>query len=269
MENKPGKQSNKYDYHYHRFNSTKTVPINNFGNNNNKKKNEISNTKNDNAYKKPKLINELNNDINNNKNNGINDINSNLNENNIIDNENNNKTQEEINKYKKENEELSRLVDINQKKISDLTERCNVQKNMIDELIKKIEHIKGFIPENSYRKDKHKINDKLEEKLAIAAVEEQIIKELCSNDNQVNIDKIINEENDKEENNKIKDKIKIIPQIYYKKNEFENSNCSICFDEFKDNELLKQLKCGHIFHQECLNQWLINMDKCPFCNQNC
>ena len=134
----------------------------------------------------------------------------------------------------------------------------------------KINNIKEFIPESSYRKDKNKLNDKLEEKLAIAAVEEQIIKELCSNsNNQVNIDKIFNKEKNEEENNKIKDKIKNISQIYYKKDEFENSSCYICYDEFKDNELLKQLKCGHIFHQECLSQWLINKDNCPYCNQNC
>ena len=96
------------------------------------------------------------------------------------------------------------------------------------------------------------------------------IKELCSNsNNQVNIDKIFNKEKNEEENNKIKDKIKNISQIYYKKDEFENSSCYICYDEFKDNELLNQLKCGHIFHQECLSQWLINKDNCPYCNQNC
>jgi hypothetical protein len=46
----------------------------------------------------------------------------------------------------------------------------------------------------------------------------------------------------------------------------ENSECSICWDEF-DNTVIK-LKCGHYFHCKCIGK-AYKMDKCknmcPFC----
>ena len=191
---------------------------------------------------------------------------NNNNSNNIL-----NPTQEQIIKLKLENEKLRNHVDRKGKLINDLKDRCHEQKGMINELIKKIENIKKFIPENSFRKDKErqKEKDKLEEQLAIAAVEEQIMKEICSeNGNQATMKQIYGK-NDGKENNEIKDKVMKIPQIYYEKNKYENSQCSICIDEFKESELLKQLKCGHVFHKECLSQWLLNMNNCPFCNKIC
>jgi len=271
MDNKNKKPNYGDNFQYFRFNSSKIKPnfINKFNKEvNNVKKNENPNVKNDDTYKKPKLINDSNKDSNYN-----NDINFNLNNNKINEFENNNNinsTQDQINKLKKENEELQKHVDKKNKLIIDLKDRCNEQKSMIEELMKKIDNIKKFIPDSSYKKDRKKENDKLEEQLAIAAVEEQIIKELCpNNSNQETMDKILNGEKNNEEANKIKDKIMNIPQVYYKKNQYDNFECYICYDEFKDNELLKQIKCKHLFHKECLSQWLMNNNNCPVCNQIC
>ena len=277
MESKYKKNSNDYNYRCYRYNSTKIKPNNNNLNNinkelNKKKKKEISNINSSNESKKMNLIND------NNCNNKNIEFKFNLNENiiNNVGNNNNikdlNPTQEQIIKLKIENEELRKHVDKKGRLINDLKDRCNEQKSMINELIKKIDNIKKFIPESSFRKDKErqKEKDKLEEQLAIAAVEEQIMKEICSeNNNQATMDQIFNGKNNSKENNVIKDKIMKIPQIYYEKDKFENFQCSICIDEFKDSELLKQLKCGHIFHKECLSQWLLNMNNCPFCNKIC
>jgi hypothetical protein len=278
MENKNKKSNNTNNFHYCRYNSTKikqngtsksSKEVNNY------KKNEHSNAKNDNSNKKLKSNNDLNNDNNINK--GINyNISNNNNNNKINEMENHNiinsnSTHEQINKLRYENEELKKHINKKNGVILNLKDRCNEQKSMIEELMKKIDNIKKFIPESAFRKDKRreKEKDKLEEQLAIAAVEEQIIKELCpNNSNEQAMDKIFNGENNSKEA-KIKDKIMIIPQIYYKKNEFDNFECFICYDEFKDNELLKQLQCKHIFHKECLSQWLMNNNNCPVCNQLC
>ena len=258
------------NYHYYRYNSTKVKPNSNNLNNINKelsskKKNEIQNIKNENEYKGIKIMSDINdkNKINIILNDNTNNIeNKDINEINPI--------QQQILKLKKENEKLKSHVDKKGKLINDLKDRCNEQKNMVNELAKKIENIKKFIPEASYRKSKEKEKDKLEEQLAIAAVEEQIIKELCpDSNNQATMEQIFNANSNNKESNGIKDKIMNIPQIYFKKDEYENFQCSICIDEFKDNELLKQLKCGHIFHKECLSQWFLNMNNCPFCNQIC
>ena len=269
MESKNKKYSNNNNFYYYRYNSTKVKPNSNNLNNINKELNykqkiEKQSLK-DKEYKGIKIVSDINDQ------NKINII-LNDNETNLENRDINeiNPIQEQILKLQKENERLKSNVDKKGKLIIDLKDRCDEQKNMMNILVKKIEHVKKFIPEASYRKSKEKEKDKIEEQLAIAAVEEQIMKELCpDSSNQMAIDKIFNENNNSKESNGVKDKIMNIPQIYYKKNEYENFQCSICFDEFKENELLKQIKCGHIFHKECLSQWFLNMKNCPFCNQIC
>lgn len=60
--------------------------------------------------------------------------------------------------------------------------------------------------------------------------------------------------------------IKYIDQI----NHF-NTNCTICLEEFNQTTEVIYLFCKHIFHYECLKDWLnknILMPKCPNCNYN-
>ena len=275
MEKKNKNNYNDYKKYYYRFNSNKIKPKENNININNKelnknKKIEISNIKNENINKKPQIKNEI---IQENHNNKINNIDLNSNENIINDNNNiyNNPEFEQIIKLKLENKLLKKKIETNDKLINEFRQRCKEQKLVMDEIIRKTDNIKKFISESGVKKNKQKEKeqDKFEEQLAIAAVEEQIMKELYPNNtDQTTMDKIF-KENNKKESNKLKDKIMKIPQIYYKKNEFDNFECLICIDEFKENELLKQLKCGHIFHKECLSQWLLNNDNCPGCNKIC
>lgn len=35
--------------------------------------------------------------------------------------------------------------------------------------------------------------------------------------------------------------------------------------DFENNEKLKSIKCGHQFHNECLDGWLNNEKVCPIC----
>lgn len=47
-----------------------------------------------------------------------------------------------------------------------------------------------------------------------------------------------------------------------------NQDCSICVEPLNDNIAIK-LKCNHIFHQKCLQEWLQkskNKD-CPLCRK--
>ena len=43
----------------------------------------------------------------------------------------------------------------------------------------------------------------------------------------------------------------------------DNSECSVCYTSIC---LGKQLPCGHIFHQECVERWFQVRTTCPFCN---
>ena len=68
---------------------------------------------------------------------------------------------------------------------------------------------------------------------------------------------------------KIKDRNSLIDKIETIKFDIDKANffqCGICMDSFYDEENVKSLLCGHIFHNECLKQWIQTNNNCPFCN---
>ena len=49
-------------------------------------------------------------------------------------------------------------------------------------------------------------------------------------------------------------------------NELPDNICSVCLEEFKEDDILKKLNCEHIFHKDCLEPWLNNNNRnCPLC----
>lgn len=54
----------------------------------------------------------------------------------------------------------------------------------------------------------------------------------------------------------------------------ENKQCNICLDEFTSTDLdtkhIIQLKCNHIYHKNCIKEWLTKQStKCPSCRFCC
>lgn len=50
--------------------------------------------------------------------------------------------------------------------------------------------------------------------------------------------------------------------------DFEYSDtCTICLSKYKQNDVILQLSCNHIFHSRCVEQWIYssNANKCPVC----
>ena len=43
--------------------------------------------------------------------------------------------------------------------------------------------------------------------------------------------------------------------------------CTICIDNYKIGNIVRQLKCSHTFHQECIDKWLVHNNMCPNCRQ--
>ena len=41
--------------------------------------------------------------------------------------------------------------------------------------------------------------------------------------------------------------------------------CTICLNEYKENETKQTTKCTHIFHEECLIKLLSTNNSCPLC----
>lgn len=61
--------------------------------------------------------------------------------------------------------------------------------------------------------------------------------------------------------------ISSIPLFVYRAEEHEQGlECVICLSVFEENEIGRSLiKCGHDFHVECIDMWLISHSSCPIC----
>lgn len=41
--------------------------------------------------------------------------------------------------------------------------------------------------------------------------------------------------------------------------------CLVCQFQYEQGECLRRLPCNHCFHAECVDQWLMSKDCCPYC----
>ena len=48
-----------------------------------------------------------------------------------------------------------------------------------------------------------------------------------------------------------------------------NDSCSICLEKYEINEKVVNLKCKHLFHKTCFQQWVAKSVYCPLCRQMC
>ena len=56
--------------------------------------------------------------------------------------------------------------------------------------------------------------------------------------------------------------------VLKKVNYIVNTNdieCSICFEDFIEDEELVILDCNHLFHAKCISHWVIKKHSCPLC----
>jgi len=60
--------------------------------------------------------------------------------------------------------------------------------------------------------------------------------------------------------------IKKLPEIKYKRIHSTDDICTICIENLETNERVIKLKCEHMFHPKCINQWINIHERCPNCN---
>ena len=46
--------------------------------------------------------------------------------------------------------------------------------------------------------------------------------------------------------------------------------CSICLEQFKENQFVRTLNCKHVYHKKCIDKWINKYKKfhCPTCRKN-
>jgi hypothetical protein len=47
--------------------------------------------------------------------------------------------------------------------------------------------------------------------------------------------------------------------------ENNGERCTICLCEYQEQEDVRRLPCMHLFHKECVDQWLPTNKRCPIC----
>tara|TARA_R110001599_G_scaffold350630_1_gene581062 strand:+ start:151 stop:507 length:357 start_codon:yes stop_codon:yes gene_type:complete len=50
--------------------------------------------------------------------------------------------------------------------------------------------------------------------------------------------------------------------------ETDNEECCICLQPFIYNSKISSLQCGHIYHTECISEWIKRNNTCPSCRIN-
>eukprot|EP00731_Ephydatia_muelleri_P005923 Em0003g171a len=43
------------------------------------------------------------------------------------------------------------------------------------------------------------------------------------------------------------------------------NNCTVCYEDIKNDRDVQALECGHVFHQKCIDEWFKEHSVCPLC----
>ena len=47
----------------------------------------------------------------------------------------------------------------------------------------------------------------------------------------------------------------------------DSPDCIVCFGPFQEGDKVRRLRCEHVFHAACVDQWLLgHQNKCPMCS---
>tara|TARA_Y100001973_G_C5003742_1_gene234958 strand:- start:58 stop:444 length:387 start_codon:yes stop_codon:yes gene_type:complete len=60
-------------------------------------------------------------------------------------------------------------------------------------------------------------------------------------------------------------KYKELEEVFIPKEKIET--CSICLEDYQEDDIIFKLNCNHIFHKKCFKQWSNNKEttSCPLC----
>jgi len=65
-----------------------------------------------------------------------------------------------------------------------------------------------------------------------------------------------------------KDELNNISEKKYSEISTEENTCSICIDIIKQDDIIRQLNCKHVFHTKCIEKYLLEYNSsCPLCRE--
>lgn len=59
--------------------------------------------------------------------------------------------------------------------------------------------------------------------------------------------------------------VEALKRMDYTSAEFGDLTCVVCQEELSENEAIVQMPCSHVFHGQCILQWLKQSHFCPIC----
>ena len=181
------------------------------------------------------------------------------------------KREEAIDNYVKKYENQDNIIKNLEFILNELTNNKNSPDRLNHELLNDINKINNNINNNfndEILNDDIFYDDNFQEELAIQAVDQQIMDELCPNPDLMSYEQLLDLEDNVGKVNKglTEKQIDNLPFTkYHQKISKDIDKCIICMDEFKRRERVKLLPCGHIFHNNCIKEWLLKENTCPFC----
>ena len=49
--------------------------------------------------------------------------------------------------------------------------------------------------------------------------------------------------------------------------EHSGKNCTICLEDFSIGDHIRILPCNHIYHKDCIDEWIMKENNCPICRK--
>ena len=95
-----------------------------------------------------------------------------------------------------------------------------------------------------------------------------------------NVNNNVEEDNDNDDDNNLSDFNRKKQNLFLEMDEYQykhiqkyesrkETECAICLEEFKGIDIIKAFyKCEHIFHKNCLQNWLKRSNVCPLCKHD-
>jgi len=58
-----------------------------------------------------------------------------------------------------------------------------------------------------------------------------------------------------------------LQETMYSEGKCVNKECTVCQEDYKDDDKVLHLPCNHNFHKSCVTEWLLRHDSCPICRK--